>query len=210
MHRLQKIAICLLFLGFFGAKTFAGLGPPPTIVVQPLDITVQNGGTAVFTVVASGGLLDAPTFTWFYNTNSQISQSSNITVQTINGLLGALLGDSESILTITHVNTNNAGIYSVKVKDSGGTTTSDYVLLSVLPPPVAVPIHILSPTAGLTAAGFNLSLSTPTSSNVVIEASSDLTNWVPIYTNLDSTGSISFMDTSATNYPYRYYRAHTQ
>lgn len=37
----------------------------------------------------------------------------------------------------------------------------------------------------------------------VVQASTNLVNWVPIYTNV---GPFIFMDTTATNYPYRFYR----
>jgi len=206
MHKPHKIAICLVVLGFLGAKSFAQILSPPTIAVQPVGISVQNQGTAVFTVEANLDILGTPSFTWYYDKTNTISTSSNITI-----VSASLLGiGSESTLTIKNVNATNAGYYSVKLSNTSGSITSSNVLLVVLPPPVAVPIHIFSPTAGLTAAGFNVQLSTPAGSNVVIEASSDLANWTPIYTNLDSTGSISFTDTTATNYPYRYYRAHTQ
>jgi uncharacterized repeat protein (TIGR01451 family) len=48
---------------------------------------------------------------------------------------------------------------------------------------------------------FNIT-SQPGQTNVV-QASTNLVNWVPIYTNV---GPFIFMDTTATNYPYRFYR----
>jgi hypothetical protein len=40
----------------------------------------------------------------------------------------------------------------------------------------------------------------------IIEASTNLVNWIPIYTNV---GPAPFIDLQATNYPYRFYRTHT-
>ena len=42
---------------------------------------------------------------------------------------------------------------------------------------------------------------------VIIYASSNLTSWLPIYTNPSAIGSIWFLDSSATNFPLRFYRA---
>jgi hypothetical protein len=40
----------------------------------------------------------------------------------------------------------------------------------------------------------------------IIEASTNLVNWMPIFTNI---GSTMFTDPKATNYPYRFYRTKT-
>jgi len=45
---------------------------------------------------------------------------------------------------------------------------------------------------------------------VVIYASRDLLLWAPVYTNPPVTGSIQFLDTSATNLQFRFYRAAEQ
>ena len=42
---------------------------------------------------------------------------------------------------------------------------------------------------------------------VMIYSSTDLLSWLPIYTNPPAVGSIQFLDTSATNYTGRFYRA---
>lgn len=48
--RLLKSAVCLLFIGLFTARTQAQiLGGPPDITVQPVGLSVQNGGTAILT-----------------------------------------------------------------------------------------------------------------------------------------------------------------
>jgi hypothetical protein len=45
----------------------------------------------------------------------------------------------------------------------------------------------------------------PGSTNVV-EASSDLLGWTPISTNVASTGELTIMDSTATNFNQRFYR----
>jgi hypothetical protein len=42
--------------------------------------------------------------------------------------------------------------------------------------------------------------------SVIIYASTNLTAWVPIYTNAATNGPIQFLDTSASNYPMRFYK----
>ncbi|HEY1661182.1 MAG TPA: hypothetical protein VGI03_02080 [Verrucomicrobiae bacterium] len=115
-------------------------------------------------------------------------------------------------MTIKNTNPTNAGTYYVTAKDtsSTGTTVSSNATLIVLSTVVTNVINIINSASTLTAAGFKLQMSAPANSNVVVEASSDLKSWTPIYTNLNSTGSLSFMDTDATNHPARYYRARTQ
>jgi hypothetical protein len=42
----------------------------------------------------------------------------------------------------------------------------------------------------------------------VVEASSDLQNWTPIYTNVGTGSAVSWIDTAAVLIPKRYYRVH--
>jgi len=62
----------------------------------------------------------------------------------------------------------------------------------------------------MTVNGFKIQLSGPAGSNYVIQASSDLKNWIPIATNAAPTGSISYTDAAAKNLALRYYRAKIQ
>jgi len=44
---------------------------------------------------------------------------------------------------------------------------------------------------------------------VVIEATTDLTHWAPLFTNASGVGTISIIDTDAGSFPSRFYRART-
>jgi hypothetical protein len=46
--------------------------------------------------------------------------------------------------------------------------------------------------------------------SVIIYASTNLVGWLPILTNSPATGSVLFLDSSATNRPRRFYRATEQ
>src|ERR1700743_1799730 len=61
----KKVAISMAFLGLFRAHCFAGLGLPPIILVQPLGLSVQKGGTALITTTVLS--LTSTTFTWYFN-----------------------------------------------------------------------------------------------------------------------------------------------
>jgi hypothetical protein len=55
--------------------------------------------------------------------------------------------------------------------------------------------------------GFLLTFkATNRASPTIINASTNLVDWVPIFTNLPTTGSIQFLDHDATNHPSRLYR----
>jgi hypothetical protein len=95
--------------GFEGAKPL-----PPTIITQPVSLTVEVGQTATFSVTATG----APTLTyqWFKN-GVAISGATSSSYTTP----PAVLGDSGSIFTVT-------------VSNMVGTVTSNGATLTVLLP----------------------------------------------------------------------------
>jgi hypothetical protein len=72
---------------------------------------------------------------------------------------------------------------------------------------ISVPFQIV-PLIGLqwTGAGFLIQLNgTNSLAPVIIYASTNLSSWIPIYTNAPTNGPIQFLDASATNYRARFY-----
>lgn len=101
--------------GIFNAgtagKCFEG---PPFILSQPTNQTVLIGQTADFSVSATGS--QPLTYQWkFYDTN--------------------LLAATNSSLTLTNVQLNQAGTYFVVVSNSFGPVSSSNAVLMVVPPP---------------------------------------------------------------------------
>src|ERR1019366_5068480 len=87
---------------------------PPGITTQPQSLTVTQGQSASFSVVASG---TAPlSYQW-----------------SLNGT--ALSGATSSTLTLTNVPTTYAGSYAVVVTNVAGSVTSAVATLTVLVPP---------------------------------------------------------------------------
>ena len=83
----------------------------PSIATQPQNQSVTIGGSATFSVTASG---TAPLgYQWFFNTNTLIA--------------GALT----NFLTITNAQLTNAGTYSVVITNSVGSITSSIATLTV-------------------------------------------------------------------------------
>ncbi|MBL9212608.1 MAG: immunoglobulin domain-containing protein, partial [Opitutaceae bacterium] len=102
----------------------------PTITQQPASVTVEAGGTATFTVVATGS--PAPTYQWRKN-----------------GL--AIAGATGPVLTLTGVTANDIANYRVEVTNVAGSVTSALATLIVTQPaPVNVAPTITQPPMSAT------------------------------------------------------------
>lgn len=86
---------------------------PPSISAQPQSQTVTVGGSAVFSVAASGQ--PAPSYQWRKNG-----------VNIVNAIAAAL--------SLTSVQAGDAGTYSVVITNAAGAVTSSAVTLTVNPP----------------------------------------------------------------------------
>jgi hypothetical protein len=199
---LLKTAICAAFIGFLTVKAQAQIGTPPIIAVQPLGLSVQNGGTAILTTTAVS--LTSMQFTWLLNGKS-VPASNAIVANVVVPLVGTV-----STLTVKSISSANAGNYSVKIKNGVGSVTSQNAAVIILTSTVSNVVNFVAAGTGLTSSGFKIQLSGPSGTNYVIQASTDLKNWVPIFTNAAPTGGISYTDTAASNLSFRYYRAKLQ
>lgn len=88
---------------------------PPAITVAPVDVTVEQGASASFTVAAEG--TEPLSYQWFKD--------------------GALLaGATEATLNLTGVSAADAGLYVVEVRNAYGSVRSAGVVLTVEGDPV--------------------------------------------------------------------------
>jgi hypothetical protein len=114
---------------------------------------------------------------------------------------GVYSGVFTNTLTLTAVNTNNSGSYTVAITNVAGAITSSVTALSVVLPPRLG-------TATGSPGNFQFNANTITGLNYVVLMSTNLagSNWTPILTNNTGlTGNINFQTNSAGN-PYLFYR----
>ena len=162
---------------------------PPAIIQQPTNEIVQAGSNATFSVVAGG----SPTaYQWYFNQ----SYSSQITVS------NAIDGATSPSLTITNAQLSDDGFYFVELSYTNGSVSSSPVWLAVYTNAAA------TLSGSLNAANGQFDLIVQNVGNhvagmpYILQASTNLTDWVPILTNTSA-----FMYTETNAYDQRYYRA---
>lgn len=109
---------------------------PPSINMQPNSLSVMSGSTAYFSV---GFLGDSPfSFQWYKN---------DVAIQ----------GQTTAILNIFSVSSSDAGSYTVKITNEGGSVTSNPAILTVIVP--VAPTITTQPQSKVVEVGGNTSLS---------------------------------------------------
>ena len=179
-HSLPRAAGVVLCFGMLVTRLCAQVGPPPVILTQPESLAVPYGDPASFAVTVSSTTY--PTFKWYKNGS-------------------AVPSAIRSTLTIDRAVTTDAGIYFVEVRNASGSVTSSNATLTVEVPPATC----ASPR--MTTNGFNFQVQGPTGVTFVVLVSSNMTDWMPVFTNSAPTGSLNFTDTTAASRSFKYYRA---
>ena len=114
-----------------------------------------------------------------------------------------LLSKTNAFLNLAGVQPINAGIYSVTITNGFGSIATNAALWVGQFALNTGPTNLFTSTNG-----FQLNLGGVLTTNpVVIFGSTDLVNWLPLFTNSATTGSVQFLDVNATNMPTRFYRA---
>ncbi|HZV33207.1 MAG TPA: leucine-rich repeat domain-containing protein [Verrucomicrobiae bacterium] len=99
-----------------------------------------------------------------------------------------------------NVFTNVPGIVYYQPRKSGwGATYGGLPAVMLTPPQIA--------SSGLQSGDFTFTITGLINETVVIEASTDLVTWEPIYTNALDATNVLFSDPHWTDYPTRFYRA---
>jgi len=148
----------------------------PLIVSEPASLNVIQGQPANFSVGVDG---QTP-FSYQWQKNG-----TNI------------LGATNSILSFASAQTTNTGAYDVIVQNPVGTEMSSVATLSVYTTAAA------TMNANATPSGVSIVVTGVPGYAYVIQASTNLTAWVPIQTNFSP---FVFTDTNFTLLPHRFYR----
>jgi len=165
--------------------TFFTIGLPPSITVQPTNQSIALHSNASFSLTASNAL----TYQWQFD-------GANLPTGT------------GSTLSVTNAQITNAGSYWAVVTGINGPTTSSVVTLSL----TNVPVSFVNNASALQYSGgqFSIQLTNLTGQGaIIIESSTNLIQWTPIYTNPSAFGTALFIDPNAGNYPFQFYRATT-
>jgi hypothetical protein len=129
--------------------------------------------------------------------------SSNSLLVPGTNIVFAGTGTNRTVTVTPASDQNGTTIISVTVTDDGGAAASDTFVLTVNP---VEPLVFVS-NVKLPDGSFRLRLTGSPLQNVVLHASPDFTGWLPIFTNNGQTGMMEFIDSTATNYANRFYRA---
>ena len=176
----------------------------PVFTTQAASQTGTNGAAIVLSATVNG---TAPfSFHWFKN---------GVALQDIKNITGAF----SSALTIANLTTNDNGAYTLTVSNYAGSITSSNAVLTVkrkkisdnvlasaapgLPPVIAQIVRNADGSVTLNCSG-------TAGVNYTAQASTDLTTWTNIATNVaDATGQLQVTDAAAATLPARFYRLAT-
>lgn len=154
----------------------------PVIINNPLDLTVKEGETAVFSIVAE--TLGGAHYQWYFNSN-QISAAI------------------DSTLTINNAERNDAGEYYVVVTDIyGNSATSSTARLVVNTSQLSIDASKI----GFESSVFKIKIGSHSDKIYVLQASQNLSSWSSIYTNNGMGSVIDLIDNEAILLNRRFYR----
>jgi hypothetical protein len=162
----------------------------PMLIVPPAQ-TIYAGQTLSVTNSATNSVFPNSSFTF-----ALLSDPTNVFLNTNNGAMTWTPATSQ----IPSTNT-----ISVRVTDNNVpplSTTNSFIVQVLLPPS----LNILP--GAQSSNSFQLTFSTGSNTVWRIDASTNLSSWLPLATNtIGPSGIILFTDLLATNYPWRFYRA---
>ena len=165
--------------GASGLSSMVSPGVPPSILTAPTNLMVNLGGTANFQVTASG--TTPLSYQWLLNTNPVGAACTNT-------------------FQVGNVQSAQAGFYSVLISNNFGAITSSPVSLGIY----NAPVSFAGNSTGLSYSNGAMSMTLTGlvgQGPVVIECSTDLVHWTPIYTNASGFGQITYCDTQTPMQP---------
>jgi uncharacterized repeat protein (TIGR01451 family) len=184
---------------------------PASLSITPsnswtVSLAVTNYGPSSSTNVYVTDTLPAPDSGTTLISSNPTAGSVQVVGDTLTWTIGNLVTNAGAGLTLNFYATtvgsftNSAQVYSDTTDpnpdDNSGAAT--LLVSSVVTAPQ------LTPHVSVTSGGFQLSVAGSSGQSVVIQASTNLVNWIPIATNVVP---FNFTNLDSTNYPQRFYRA---
>jgi sugar lactone lactonase YvrE len=110
-------------------------------------------------------------------------------------------------LTLTTVTVTNAGNYSIVIASPYGSVTSAVVNLTVTIPTTPPQIIASGTSFGFLTNQFGFNLNGAYGQTIIVDGSTNLLDWTPLFTNTANGAPFYFFDPAWTNFPWRFYRA---
>jgi sugar lactone lactonase YvrE len=110
-------------------------------------------------------------------------------------------------LALNNLNLSNAGNYSVIITSPYGSVTSSVVSLTVTIPTTPPQIISGGTNFGFLTNQFGFNLNGAYGQTIVVDGSTNLLDWTPLFTNTANGAPFYFFDPAWTNFPWRFYRA---
>ncbi|MEY2428334.1 MAG: large repetitive protein, partial [Verrucomicrobiota bacterium] len=155
------------------------MAAPALVTSLPSSRTVTNGGSVTLAADAAG--TPPVGFQWRLNGVNLPNATGNT-------------------LNLPRFQANNEGSYTVVTTNLFATNESAPILVYL-----SDPAHFISFNSD--TRGFTFKLAAKANSNYIIDASSNLIDWIPIKTNSNSFGFIDFTDPIKSTTPTRFYRS---
>jgi hypothetical protein len=108
---------------------------------------------------------------------------------------------------LPEVTATNAGNYSVIITSPYGSVTSSVATLTITVSRTPPEIVTHDASFGFNTNQFGFNLTAAFDQTIVVDTSTDLINWTPLFTNVIGGTHFYFSDSVATNFPSRFYRA---
>jgi len=153
-----------------------GLGTPPNTVGPAQSFAIAAGTNLLFSAGESNNVT-SPTYQWQCN-GTNIAGATNAT------------------LSLTNIQFNQCGSYSVVVSNLVGVVTNVIALVSV-GPPLKLDVSALPADVRICVC---------VTQAVVLQLSTNLTSWQPLYTNPTPLLPVNYLDTGSTNRDKGFYR----
>jgi hypothetical protein len=120
-----------------------------------------------------------------------------------------LTGSTNASYVIANVQPSNAGSYDVIVTNNYGAITSAVVTLTIGTPSTPPQIIASGASFGFQTNKFGFNINGYVGQSIVVDGSTNLTQWIPLLTNSAGSSPFYFFDPASTNFRWRFYRAHS-